>query len=171
MRLVFDNGAYVVYGKTGVCCVEGRKEMAFSGADKAEYYILHPHHDPTSCVYVPCDNDVLVGRMRPILTKNEIEDLLRGVQWDEVSWIDDKNERLVRYRTILSKGDRRQLICLVRCMLTERGERVTSGRKLSSADELLLKDCVRLVEEEFSVVLGIPPSQVDRYIRSIVENG
>lgn len=166
---MFESGAYVVYGKTGVCCVEGCKEMAFTGADKMMYYVLHPHRDPSSSVYVPCNNEILMSRMRPILTKGEIDDLLRGARWNEVSWVEDKNERLEQYRAILSEGDRCRIICLVRCLFEAQRERVADGKKLSSADEQLLKECVRLVAEEFSIVLGISPEQVDRYIRTIVE--
>lgn len=166
---MFEKGTYVVYGKTGVCCVEGCEEMAFSGTDKAMYYVLRPHRDASSRVYVPRDNEMLMSRMRPIFTKEEIDDLLRGARLDEVEWIEDKNERMIQYRAILTQGDRRRLVCLVRRLFEVQSERVASGKKLSAADEQLLKECVRLVEEEFSIVLGISSQQVDKYIRTIVE--
>ena len=165
---MFDKGDLVVYGKMGVCSVTGRSTMTIAG-DASEYYVLCPMRDRNSSVYVPCDNAQLTARMRPLLTKSEIDDLLRGAQREEVVWIDDKNERAARFRDILTQGDRCRLICLVRCILDEQKARVAVGKKLSSADEMLLKECVRLVEEEFSVALEIPSDEVGAYIRNALD--
>ena len=165
---MFEKNALVVYGKTGVCRVADKRMMSFGGAE-AEYYVLHPYRDPSSSVYVPCDNEQLTARLRALLTKSEIDALLRGVQCDAVEWIEDKNERAAQFRTILSQGDRARLICMVRCLLNEQHARAAVGKKLSSADEAILKDCVRLVGEEFSVALGITSEEVGAYIRSALE--
>ncbi len=167
---MFKKDTFVVYGKTGVCRVADCMKMSFTGAAEAEYYLLHPNRDPDSCVYVPCDNERLMARMRPLLNKREIDDLLRGAQLDEVRWIEDKNERLLFFRDILSQGDRCQLVCLTRCLLNEQKERASSGKKLSSADETILKECVRMVEDEFSVALDIKPEQVGAYIRKALDD-
>lgn len=165
---MFEKGDLVVYGKMGVCGVTARSKMAIAG-DEAEYYVLCPMRDRNSSVYVPCDNAQLTARMRPLLTKSEIDDLLRGAQREEVAWIDDKNERASTFRDILTQGDRCRLVRLVRCILDEQKARAALGKKLSSADEAFLKECVRLVEEEFSVVLEIPPEEVGAYIRNAFE--
>ncbi len=165
---MFEKNALVVYGKTGVCRVADKRMMSFGGAE-VEYYVLHPYRDPSSSVYVPCDNEQLTARLRALLTKGEIDALLRGVQCNEVVWVEDKNERATLFRAILSEGDRSRLICMVRCLLSEQHARAASGKRLSSADEAILKDCVRLIEEEFSVALGIASEEVGAYIRSALE--
>ncbi len=167
---MYKQGDLVVYGKMGVCAVVGFSKMSFAGDDQAEYYVLRPNSDRNSCVYVPCDNAQLTARMRPLLTKSEIDHLLCDARQDEVAWIEDKNERAVRFRDILSQGDRGRLICLVRCLLNEQKVRAAVGKKISSADEAILKECVRLIEEELSLALEISPGDVGAYIRGALDD-
>ncbi len=164
MGATFNKGQPVVYGKLGVCRVVDRQAMAFGTADKAEYYILEPMRDARSTVYVPCDNDQLVARMRPLLTREEIEGLLDRVPQEEVIWIEDRVERASAFRGILNTGDRKQIVRLVRCLMARRSEKQAVGKRLSGADEQVLQECVRLVEEEFALALDIPPSEVASYI-------
>ena len=166
---MFRIGDLVVYGKMGVCTITAISSMSFGGDDEADYYVLCPKSDRSSCVYVPCNNAQLLARMRPLLTKEEIDRLLRDAHDEQIEWIDDKNERTVQFRDIVTQGDRGRLICLVRCLLDEQKARATDGKKLSSADEAVLKECVRLVEEEFSCALDISPQDVGAYIREALE--
>lgn len=165
----FDKGQYVVYGKMGVCRVADKQVLAFGGAQKAEYYILEPLRDSRSSVYVPCENATLVARLRALLTKEEIDTMLSQVVDEQIAWIDDRGERSKRYRAIIAEGDRRQLIRLARCLYAQKKQRVQAGKDLSCADDAFLQECVRLVGEEFELVLGINASQVGDYIRERVE--
>ncbi len=160
----FKKDQMVVYGKMGVCRVVDRQLLAFGGATKAEYYILAPLRDARSSVYVPCDNEALVARLRPLLSRADIDSLLSRVPQEEIAWIEDRGERASAYRGIISGGDRKQVVCLVRCLLAKKKEKLAAGKKLSSADEALLQECVRLVEEEFSLALDIPAANVGAYI-------
>lgn len=164
----FDNGQYVVYGKMGVCRVVDRQLLSFGGAEKTEYYILAPLRDERSSVYVPCDNEVLMARLRPLLTRGEIDAILSCVPDEDVVWLEDRGERTAHFRAILGEGDRRQIVRLVRCLYAKKQERLQAGKNLSAADEAMLQDCVRLVEEEFVLALGITPEQVSDYIRERV---
>ena len=161
----FEKEQYVVYGKMGVCRVVDRQRLSFGGAEKTEYYILAPLRDERSSVYVPCDNEMLMARLRPLLTRDEIDSILSSVSDEAVAWIEDRGERATRFRAIVSKGDRRQIVRLVRCLYEKKQERLQNGKNLSAADEATLQDCVRLVEEEFVLALGITPAEVSDYIR------
>lgn len=74
----FAAGERVVYGKMGVCLVTDRQVMAFGG-ESEEYYILQPQRDPRSSIYVPCGNALLMAKLRPLLSKEEIDTILQGV--------------------------------------------------------------------------------------------
>ena len=152
-------GTYVLYGKTGVCLVKELTTM--SGG---QYYVLAPISDSRSSVYVPCDNEMLVARMRPLLTREEIDCLLSDADEVKLAWVDDRNERGMLYRTTLSSGDRRELIRLLCCLMRKKRERIDIGKRLSTMDENTLQECVRLVQEEFSMVLGIAAGEVGPYI-------
>ncbi len=153
-------GTYVMYGKTGVCLV--KEKIVMSGG---QYYVLSPVSDSRSSVYVPCDNATLVARMCPLLTREEIDHLLSCADEVKMTWIDDRNERGLLCRTILGGGDRKELIRLLCCLMRKKVERLEIGKRLSTMDENTLQECVRLVQEEFSMVLGIEKSEVGPYIQ------
>ncbi len=153
-------GTYVMYGKTGVCLV--KEKTTISGG---QYYVLLPVGDSRSSVYVPCANADLLARMCPLLTREEIDTLLTDVDTVKVAWIDDRNARAMLYRSIIGSGDRKELVRLLACLMRKKQERLTIGKRLSSMDENFLQECVRLVQEEFSMVLGIPANEVGLYIQ------
>ena len=154
-------GTYVMYGKTGVCLV--KEQIAMSGG---QYYVLNPVSDSRSSVFVPCDNPDLVARMRPLLTGEEIENLLSDADDVRLEWLDDRNERAMLSRTVLGGGDRRELVRLLCCLMRKKVERLQIGKRLSTMDENFLQECVRLVQEEFSMVLNIEKKEVGPYIEA-----
>lgn len=157
-------GTHVLYGKMGVCFVKEITRMSCGSGSGDEYYVLAPVSDSRSSIYVPCANEELVTRMCPLLTRDEIDALLTGDGVSEMTWVDDRNERGTLYRSITSGNDRRALIRLIRCLCRKKEERQAAGKHLSSMDEGALQECVRLVEEEFSLVLSIPRRDVERYV-------
>ncbi len=167
MNAVFEKEQYVVYGKMGVCRVMDRQRLSFGG-EKEEYYILAPMRDPRSLVYVPCANETLVARLRPLLTGDEIDNILSCVAQVDIPWTEDRGERASQFRAIISDGDRREIVRLVRCLYAKKQEKAAAGKKLSAADEAFLQECIRLIEEEFVLALGISAEQVGNYIRERV---
>lgn len=153
-------GTYVLYGKTGVCLVKEQTVM-----NGGQYYVLSPVSDSRSSVYVPLSNDELVGRMRPLLTREEIDLLLSRADEVRMEWPEDRNERATLCRGVLCGGDRKELVRLLCCLMRRKAERIEMGKRLSSMDENFLQECVRLVQEEFSMVLGIPTREVGPYIQ------
>ena len=163
MSLPIAIGTHVLYGKTGVCLVQEQKTIKM-GKESSLYYVLCPVSDVRSSVYVPCDNADLVARMRPLLTREEIDALLSDADEERQPWIEDRNERGALYRTVAAEGDRRRLIRVICCLFRKKHERQEMGKRLSLMDESALQECMRLIDEEFSMVLGIPRSEVVNYI-------
>ena len=153
-------GTYVMYGKTGVCLI--KEQTTMSGG---QYYVLNPISDSRSSVYVPCDNPDLMARMRPLLQAEEIENLLSDADDVKLTWVEDRNERAMLCRTVLGGGDRKELVRLLCCLMRKKVERIELGKRLSAMDENFLQECVRLVQEEFSMVLGITEKEVGPYIQ------
>lgn len=153
-------GTYVLYAKTGVCLI--KEQTTMSGR---RYYVLSPIGDSRSSVYVPCDKPEMMERMRSLLTREEIDMLLSDADTVRMEWIDDRNERAMMYRTITGSGDRKELVRLLVCLMRKKQERMAIGKRLSSMDDNFLHECVRLVQEEFSMVLGIEQREVGPYIQ------
>ena len=163
MSQPFRVGDYVLYGKTGVCLVQEQKSIAM-GKESNLYYVLFPVSDGRSSVFVPCNNESLVGKMSPLLKREEIDVMLSDADSQRIEWIEERNQRITFYRTVMSGNDRRMLIRLIICLYRKKQERQEVGKHLSAMDESTLQECVRLIDEEFSMVLNIPRSQVSEYI-------
>ncbi len=153
-------GTYVLYAKTGVCLIKEQTTM-----NGGQYYVLSPISDSRSSVYVPADKPEMVARMRPLLTREEINALLVDADTVRLEWVDDRNERAMLYRAVTGSGDRKELVRLLVCLMRKKRERMEIGKRLSSMDENFLQECVRLVQEEFSMVLGIERREVGPYIQ------
>ena len=73
---MYSIGERVIYGSSGACEIIDIRKEAFGGAAR-EYYVLTPLGGGSS-IFVPTDNEQLVGRMRAPLTRKEILDMIVG---------------------------------------------------------------------------------------------
>ncbi|MBE6662191.1 MAG: hypothetical protein E7606_02785 [Ruminococcaceae bacterium] len=161
----FKKGDFVVYGTSGVCQIEEVGELTF-GALTNCYYTLRPTSDLSSLTYVPCDNETLTAKLRPLLTPKEIETLL-GTPLDcEILFDNDRKVRLAAFREILSNGDPVALLAMIRCILLKQRDFEKVNRGLSLSDNDILRTAIFIINSEFSFVLGIPKESVADYIRS-----
>ena len=103
------------------------------------------------------------------LSEPEIESLLQSAAGESISWIDDPNERKQVFAQILSGGDRRRVLHLIRMLYVRRRELQKNGKHLRIADEQTLRDAEKLLNDEFAHVLHIPQQDVPDYIRSRME--
>ena len=156
-------GTHVRYGKMGVCLVAEQKTITM-GKESGLYYVLTPISDGRSSVFVPCDNEALVCKMCPLLTREEIDKILSEAEAERLNWIDDRNQRITFYRAVTNGGDRKLLIRLICCLYRKKQEKQEAGKRLSTMDESALQECMRLIDEEFSMVLGIHRTKVVDYI-------
>ena len=157
-------GSQVVYGIHGVCNIV-EVETRTVDRKKVEYFVLAPNEQPNARFYVPMHNEVAVSKLRPLLTKEELEALLSSDDAHKDCWINDENRRKQKYRELINNADRAALISMIRVLLRHREEQLTAGRKFHLCDENFLRDAHKLLCSEFSVVLGIPQSEVDAYIK------
>ena len=95
----------ILYGSEGVCTVVDIVERDFGGK-AMQYYVLKPVYNNSSTIYVPVHNEALTAKMRRILSKEEIYDIIQAMPGEESMWIEDENERKEKYKEILHRGDR-----------------------------------------------------------------
>ena len=154
---------FVHYGACGVCRVEDIRPIRFGpDAPLRAYYVLHAVEQNGADIYVPADNPKLMSRMRPVLSKAEIDRLLAGVREDRLPWIEDRKQRLDTFRDILCRGDERELLLLARCLYQKSRE---TAKGLSSTDAQVLKKAESMIAQAFSFSLHIGTQQVGGYIR------
>lgn len=166
----FAKGEYVVYGTNGICLIEDIRLMKFAlDTEKSDYYILKPASNDASTIYVPMKNEKLVGKMRSIMTKDEIDSLLLGMRDKEIQWEKDRRYRSEIFHEILVKGVTQKLLLMIRCIYMKKRELLPLGKKLPTTDENTLKAAEKLVEEEFAYSLEIPRTDVGKYIRRLLD--
>lgn len=165
----FQVGRHVAYGTNGICLIEDIKPMKFTaGMKEKTYFILNPEGNSTSKVFVPTDNDKLMSKMRKIMSKEEIDDLLLGLRGKELEWEKDRRFRSENFHEILAKGVTEEMLLMIRCIYMKKQELASAGKNLPATDANTLKTAEKLVEEEFAYTLGIKPSEVSKYIRNLL---
>lgn len=165
---MFQINDTVLYGAEGVFKVEEIKNMDFAGEAK-EYYVLRSLYNKTSTVFVPTDKEALIARMRKILSKEEIYDMIKSMPEEDLIWIEDEGERVNTYKEILMKGDHRTIVKLIRTLYLHGQKLKDIGKNLHRVDERFLKDAEKILYDEFAYVLDIKPEQVLPFIQEQIE--
>lgn len=165
---MYQCGDLVMYGIHGVCKI---LELEKRKVDRKyiEYYVLEPTDQPGARFYVPTQNEAAVAKMRPMLTQQELEAMLREKDTCRDSWIEDENQRKQYYRELINSGDRKALIRMVITLHKHKQELLDAGRKFHLCDENFLRDAQKLIGSEFSVVLNIGQDEVGSYVQSVIQ--
>lgn len=117
-----------------MCKVEGECEQTVKGQKKL-YIVLKPVHQINSTLYVPVDNDELKTKFKPLLTGDEIEEIIKEMPEESSLWKESSSERAELYSQVLESGDRKRLAQLVRTLYLRQKHLIAKGRHLHSLDE------------------------------------
>jgi Transcriptional regulators, similar to M. xanthus CarD len=153
----------IIYGSNGVCTITDIRKENFFGEEK-DYYILKPTYTEGSIFYVPIDSELLTGRMRHILTLDEIYGLIQVMPDERTAWIQDNRLRNERYKEILAKSDSKELVQLIKTIYTRKQEQLAIRKKLGAVDESSLAKALKILYNEFSLVISIEPEDVVPFI-------
>ena len=165
---MFQQGSLVVYGIHGVCKVLGT-EIRRVNCSSVGYYVLEPVKQSEDRYYVPSQNPAAVSKMRPLLSKEQLDALLSSPEVSKNAWIADENQRKQRYRELITSGDRAALLSMVKALHIHKEEQAALGRRIHLCDENFLRDAENLLGGEFSLVLGIAPGEVGAYIKNKIK--
>ncbi len=161
---MFSIDDYVVYKTNGVCQITGIKKETF-GNETKEYYILTTVYGNPSNVYVPVDNEVLVGKMKKVISVEKIHDILGKSQNLNVDWIDNDRERSEKYSSMVSEGEPSLLFSLVKTLYEHKKEVEKAGRKFRATDKRIMDSAEKILHEEFAMALDIEPDMVAPFIK------
>lgn len=161
----------VVYGSNGVFRIDGVCKKKIDGRE-TEYYVLKPVYEHgVSTAYVPVENEQLTAKLRPLLSRQEVVELIDSLPHMQTPWIESQDVRREKYREILHKGDRIAMIRAIRALHLHRREQEARGKRLYLVDEHFLKEAERLLYDEFAVALQMEPKQVLPYILQHLQVG
>ena len=157
----------IIYGSQ-VCKVTDIKNMTF-GKITREYYVLKPVYDENNIIYAPIDNPKLKEKMREILSAEEITQLIKNMPQKEVFWIEDDKARAAAYKETLEKGDREDVIRIIKTLYEHKCEVEAKGKKLHSMDDIIFQRAEKMIYDEFALVLDIKREEVTPFILRQIE--
>ena len=159
---MFSTGEYVVYETNGVCKIDGTTTLNMSGipADRL-YYVLSPLN-MSGTMYVPVDksNDV----MRKIITREDAERLVTGIQEIEPLQITDEKALEQMYRRSMRHFDCTEWVRLIKFIYLRKQRRRKIGNNMTSTDEKYMHMAENSLYSELALALEIPKDEVLNYI-------
>lgn len=160
-------GNIVMHPTAGVCEIDSVREENFTGEAK-QYYVMHPVEKPErSTVYVPVDSEKL--RLRKLLTKKEIVEVLRASVLEQIDWIDNNNLRKTTYMGILHSGEIHRIVALISRMHRQKEKVTELGKKFPVTDERIMHDAEKRIHQEFSYALNLTEEQIPEFVISHLE--
>ncbi len=161
---MYQQNETIHYAGSGVCIIQEIASMRF-GRTRERYYVLKPLHQNTSVIYVPLKNEQLVSKMRPILSREDLDALVEKIDSIEPVWDDDVNQRKQIFEELLRSGRCEDLIRIIKTLLSQRSKRQAEGKMLHVSDENYLREAQRLLYDEFAGVLGCTPKEAELQFR------
>lgn len=159
---MLNKGDAVIYCSQ-VYNIEGTTKKIIGKTEK-EYYYLKNVYDDKNAVFIPVDNDTLVGKMRSILSREQIMQMIADFPKTKSSWTEDDKERNAEFKAILEKGDRHEIARMVKTLFERKKELEEKGRRLHTVDEIVFARAEKAICEEFALVLGIKKEEVIPFI-------
>lgn len=165
---MFQIGDQVLYGIHGVCRIIALESRRVDRRN-IEYYVLEPVDQHGAQFYVPTQNQAAVSKLRPVMTKEELNELLTHDACNG-TWIADENQRKLRYKELITSGDRKALLQMVYCLHRHRKEQEEAGKKIHLCDQNFLKDAEKLLNSEFSLILNMSERDVAAYVQNALDD-
>jgi CarD family transcriptional regulator len=160
---MYQAGATVLYGMHGVCEISGVDEKIVNGRS-TDYYVLHPIFDEKTTIFLPVNKEGAVEKMRPVLSPDEIRKLIHAMPGETAFWIENANERKLRYREILAEGDRVAIVRMIKALYLQRQKRLALGKKPLASDAEFMRAGEKILYDEFAHVLKIKRERVLPFI-------
>lgn len=162
---MYEIESIVMHITNGICKIKDIQEKTFTQNENQKYYVLQPVFETGVTLFVPIENNP--PRIRALLTKEEISEMMQTLaNQQDRNWINDDNQRLSHFKTVLKNGDQQEILSMLHMIYLKQMQKKQSGKKLRFTDERVKNAAEKLVQQEFSYVLQIPQEKVPDWICS-----
>ncbi len=158
-------GDTVVFGTEGIFTIEETTQKVICGK-KTDYYVLKSTGKDNSTVYLPMNNQLLLDKAKPLVTKEEISRLIEKIPYSQDCWVDDHKQRKEKFNQILQSGNRENIMALAGTIYNKQKAQIAAHKKLNASDERILREAERIINLEFAFVLNITPDEVKEFLRN-----
>ena len=155
---------FVVYGVHGVCRILGTEKQLVN-RKRTEFLVLEPMSQTGSRFYLPVLNPTAMGKLKPVLSREELTELLDSESVRKDCWIPEESLRRTTYRELLAGADRLGLLQMVASLYRYRSAQETAGKKLHLSDENFLRDAEKFLCSEISHVMELSSDQARTFLR------
>lgn len=161
---MYQIGDQVVYGIHGVCSVVDQENRVID-KKTVTYLILEPVGQDGSRYLVPTHNAAAMGKLRKILSVEELEAMLQSQEVHSDHWIKDENLRKQAYRDLIGSGNCSKLMGMVHSLYAHKKTQTELGRKCHLCDENFLRDTEKLLIGEISIVMNMEPAEAKAFLK------
>ena len=161
---MYKEGEYIVYGLNGVCLIESITTLDMKDVPKdVEYYSLIPLRQGGK-IYVRVDSSQ--DNMRPVISKDEAERLIKQIDEIEAIKITDETSVEELYKSCMRSYDCTEWVRLIKCIYNRKIKRIESGKKITATDEKYMRLAEEALYSELAIALGISKDKVLEIIMS-----
>lgn len=165
---MFQVNDVVIYGQHGVCKIMKIGTLEMPMADKKKlYYTLKPVYHRDSSVYAPVENCRIV--MRPVISKEKAEMLIRHIPEIETVWIVNEKAREVQFKEALQTCDCEELVKIIKTLYQRKRQRLEKGKKVTVVDEKYFRQAEDKLYEELAFALDMEKNKIGQYIAENME--
>ena len=161
---MYQIGDCVVYGVHGVCRVIGMEKQLVN-RKRSLYMVLQPLAQTESRFYLPTENPTAMAKLKTVMTKEALVELLASDQVRQEEWIPDENRRKQYYRELIGSGDRVSLMRMITNLYRYKQTQLDAGRKFHQSDDNFLRDAERLLSSEIALVMELSQEDARNYLR------
>lgn len=160
---MFQVNDVVIYGHHGVCEITDIGTLKMPMADQEKlYYTLRPVYHKDSAVYAPVENRRIV--MRPVITREEANELIEHIPQIETVWIVNEKAREAQFKEALQTCDCEDLVKIIKTLYVRKQQRIENGKKVTVVDEKYFRQAEEKLYGELAFVLGMEKSKISAYI-------
>lgn len=160
---MFEVGDYIVYGNSGVCQVTEIGYLDSSMVrEKKQYYTLIPCYSSGNKIFTPVDNEKVI--MRPVLTMQEAQELIRQIPEIDSLWIADEKRRESIYKEAFRTCDCKELVRIIKTIWLHKKNRQAAGKKTTAVDDRYFQMAENNLYGELAYSLGMEKDQVRDHI-------
>ena len=117
---------------------------------------------------MPVDNEALTGKMKKVLSREEVMDMIRSIPEAESIWNDNANMRREEYRKIINAADRKELVKLLKTLHDQKSKLEEIGKNLSVSDEKYYRKAQNIIHSEIAMVLELEMKEVEPFIEQVL---
>ena len=161
---MYQIGDWVVYGVHGACHIIG-EEKQLVNRKRTKFLVLEPLAQTESRFYLPIDNPTAMAKLKTVLTKEELQELLSSDVVQQDIWVADDNRRKQHYRELIGSGDRVTIMRMVTSLYRYKAQQMAAGKKFHQSDDNFLRDAEKLLSSEVALVFSMSQAEAREYLR------